>query len=484
MESLQETQDSIVSISQWVLFHHRHSRDILEGWGSYILKNTGDSSKKKLSLLYLCNDVVQQARHKRKPEFIKGFAMVLPSVLGQIYHTLDAPIKPKVDRLVKVWSERLVFAKEDLDKMVEAIKNSGKKTASAVTSEQIDPIESSNDSSSGSSQIVPELRLLNDLFANMNQLIDISQNNLNQVGIQSKNYLPNDPSVSDNLPSPKIYINKLNTLEKLCQISNKNIDGIKENRLDILKNLNNLKTIVEEGLKTDDSKKSIINLKLSTLHNTRNELIEMVNDEEQVQGLESEPEAKPEEPLRLNTNSSDGSERSGSKLRVHYEDEDDQPNNEADADADSDDDDDLLPTYDNDDSEEENGSNQIQLPPAKKFKKSPSSSGNSTPAHKKSVAFSENIEIKEYDRENRTEIIKIIKSDDDQTEVDEDEDEDGLSDDFSAHPKDDLEMKTTEANEESDDGYDPSGDGYSPGGDNQESSNGNSSVLDLLSKLQ
>ncbi|KAM9886447.1 hypothetical protein OXX79_014182, partial [Metschnikowia pulcherrima] len=71
--------DSIVSISQWVLFHHRHATHLCELWADYTLDNNASAqSKKKLSLLYLCNDVVQQARHKRKPEFTAGFAAKLP----------------------------------------------------------------------------------------------------------------------------------------------------------------------------------------------------------------------------------------------------------------------------------------------------------------------------------------------------------------------------------------------------------------------
>ncbi|KAM9923272.1 hypothetical protein OXX80_011606, partial [Metschnikowia pulcherrima] len=86
LDALQETQDSIVSISQWVLFHHRHATHLCELWADYTLDNNASAqSKKKLSLLYLCNDVVQQARHKRKPEFTAGFAAKLPRVFHAIY---------------------------------------------------------------------------------------------------------------------------------------------------------------------------------------------------------------------------------------------------------------------------------------------------------------------------------------------------------------------------------------------------------------
>ncbi|EGV63070.1 hypothetical protein PSN45_004662 [Yamadazyma tenuis] len=464
LASLQETQDSIVSISQWVLFHHRHSKEICEIWSQFVLK-PHLNSQKRLSLLYLCNDVVQQARHKRKLEYIEGFAIVLPGVFASIFHKLDGPFKPKVERVVRVWDERQVFSKTQLDAMRKSLTHpSSIATVSTPSSER-----------KSSDAIVPELGLLNDLLKHMNELIDISQNNLNQVGIQSKKYLPNDPSVSESLPSPKLYISKLNNLEKMCQMSNQNIDSIKDERQKILTNLNNLKNIIEEGLKTDESKKHIINSKLSTLYKTRNELVEMVADEE---GEGSTEIVSPS----FDSNTAKVVNDEGEQMPFYDSndsDSDSAPAKYQDTGAyttssvakSDDDDNDILPTYEDDsDSAAElvptpraTPDSEVKLPPPKRFKKSKS----------KSVAFSENIEIKEYDRENQTEIIKIIKSDDDQTELDEDDEYDGgLSDDFPSHHKDAIELKHEESDREESE-YDPQGSG----------SNG-TSVLDILSKLQ
>lgn len=468
LESLQETQDSIVSISQWVLFHQRHSKDIANLWAKFVLQKR-ISSQKKLSLLYLCNDVVQQAKHRRKPEFVKAFAVAIPKVLVAEYAGLDSKIKPKVERLVRVWDERAVFTKGDLELMRKSISESRQKKDDSPIDE---PVESLNDKS----DIVPELRLLNDLFNNLNKLIDISQANLNHVGIQSKEYLPKDPSVSDNLPAPKIYIEKLNSLERICQISNKNIDDIKNDRLNILNNLNNLKNIMEEGLKTDESKKNIINGKLAVLHKTRNELMEMVSDEQ-----DSNTNEEPEPPA---FESNDFNELDTNVISIHESKSDKSDVNSGydNDDEDDDDDDDVLPTYDNDSEDGDSPDTiaapiqtpdkpDLKLPASKRFKKSKS----------KSVAFADNVEVKEYDQENQTEIIKIIKSDDDQTEVDEDEDDnevededDGLSDDFTVHHKDAVELKHEHQNE----------DEYNPGEGSEVTNPSSSSVLDLLSKLQ
>lgn len=450
LASLQETQDSIVTISQWVLFHHRHSDEIAKLWASYtVLK--GQLLAKKLSLLYLCNDVVQQAKHKKKAEFLVAFSSVLPEVLNAVYAALDHLIKAKVDRLINVWEQRNVFQNTDIAGFRKAVDLSKNNKLLEKASEPAAPPRSAN-----SVLVALDLTQLNTLYLHMNQLIDILQANLTQVGIQSKTYLPQNPSASDNLPSPKVYISKLNVLDRLCNISKDNIAQIKKDRLEILRVLETLKTLVSEGLATDDSKISIIDGKLERLRSSRDELKSIVAEN----GDEPDPTTADEE-----------------EPSPAYNDEEDAPK--------VDDDDDIVPTYE--DSDEEDS------PPPKKQKlatpplATPTPSGDSTPSQKKSVAFSENIEIKEYNREDNTQVIKIVKSDDDSLEMD-DVDEPVIPNDFEKHHKDDLELKhdhegavsyelDPEQNDDDDDGYDPSS------GVDDENDQGNSTVLDLLSKL-
>lgn len=465
LASLQETQDSIVTISQWVLFHHRHSKELANLWSKFIVQPKYDSPK-KLSLLYLCNDVVQQARHKRKMEFITEFGKILPEVFNAIYSSLDNPIKPKVDRLINVWEQRNVFSASDIKNFRKAIELSKAGESLEANAPATPAVNLS---------IVPDLKNLNDNYAHLNKLTDTSQANLNQVGLQSKLYLPAHPGLSDNLPSPKIYISKLNTLEKLCNISKKNIEDTKLERNDIIKTLDNLKKIMVDSLSIDDSKLNIINNKLDKLYSTRSELQQILNEEE---------------PSEVNDNADKEEEPSPA------------------LDEDEDDEDDLIPTYENDSEDDE------EEPAAKKQKTEAtpptptpiltpgSTSGNSTPSHRKSVAFAENIEIKEYDREELTEVIKIVKSDDDINDFDNDdiEEDTGISNDYAKVHKDSLELKhehdklgNPSAADDDDDAYDPASgfsglssngeaDTLSPAFTNNEADK--SAVLDLLSKLR
>lgn len=433
LEALQETQDSIVTISQWVLFHHRHSKEMTQIWADYILKLPSNNSAKKLSLLYLCNDVVQQARHKRKMDFIVDFSKVLPNVLNVIYNSLDPVIKNKVNRLINVWSERQIFSAPDIKNMRLAMElSTGNKSYEGPSNEVKSSLQGPPKET-----IVPELKLLNNTFQHMNKLADVNQSNMSQIGTQSKTYLPTDPLSSDNLPSPKIYISKLNVLEKLCLMTNNNLNEIKKDRAEILKLLDTIRLAMTEGMAADDNKINIINQRLEKLNSTRQDLSEMIDSSQSSKGQNTQDSSVDvEEPSPVYDNDSE----------------------------------DDIPTYENDSADED-------APSPKKIKPSPEA--NTTSTNRKSVAFSEDIEVNEYDREEQTVSIKIVKSDDSDKYDYEPEDGEDVSMDFEKKHKDDLELKHEHEN---------GGEGVADHQNNVQSSetSGNqldNNVLSLLSKL-
>ncbi|ODV66380.1 DUF618-domain-containing protein [Hyphopichia burtonii NRRL Y-1933] len=482
LASLQETQDSIVTISQWVLFHHRHCKESAELWSKFILKPQHNSAK-RLSLLYLCNDVVQQARHKRKYEFIQEFSKVLPEVFNKVFRSLDANIQPKVERLIGVWEQRKVFSGADIINFRKSIELS--KQNKVVTDNASDDQSASRPTASNDS-VVPDLKHLNNTYLHLNQLVDVSQANLNQVGVQSKTYLPNNPGLSDNLPSPKIYISKLNTLEKLCNMSKQNIDEIKRDRKEIIKILDGLKNVLSDALTTDDSKISIIDNKLEKLYTTRTELKEILDEDEKDTVPDTKKDEDDEEP-------SPEFEMEDLELPGNF-------GNNA-----NDEDDDMIPTYEDDEEEDDDDKRTVKRQKTSSNStpnQTPtpgSTSGNSTPSSKKSVAFSENIQIKEFDREEQTDIIKVIKSDDDSDDNDKNNEEGDLesniSDEFGKHHKDDLELKHEKEQDvpvngsgevdDDDDEYDPLGGlGDDDNSNDDDGDQKNSAVLDILSKLK
>lgn len=136
LDKLLPTQESIETLSHWLLFHHRHADSVIDIWNQYILQSTL-SIDKKLTLLYVMNDVVQKSKRKGQGEFAEGFCLVLDKVLSDpIWNDNDAQ-RQHLMRLISVWEERQIFPKSELnrfklltsvqDERVESTKNEEQK---------------------------------------------------------------------------------------------------------------------------------------------------------------------------------------------------------------------------------------------------------------------------------------------------------------------------------------------------------------------
>ncbi|KAK3636165.1 hypothetical protein LTR56_014328 [Elasticomyces elasticus] len=103
LSTLNESQDSIVSVAQWLLFHRRHA------------DKTTLSVAKKLNLIYLANEVVQQSRARGKQDFVLAFEPVVGEGVGAAYKGANEGTQGKIRRVVEVWRQRAVFSKPILD---------------------------------------------------------------------------------------------------------------------------------------------------------------------------------------------------------------------------------------------------------------------------------------------------------------------------------------------------------------------------------
>ena len=86
LSALNETQESIVTVAQWIMFHRRHADRTTSLWLSR-LKDSG--ANKRLNLIYLANEVAQQSKARQKSDFIDAFEPVGP---GKIQQSMDLPV--------------------------------------------------------------------------------------------------------------------------------------------------------------------------------------------------------------------------------------------------------------------------------------------------------------------------------------------------------------------------------------------------------
>ncbi|XWS57934.1 hypothetical protein CRYUN_Cryun09bG0215500 [Craigia yunnanensis] len=105
LSKLNNSQQSIESLSRWCIAHRKKAKQIVETWDKLF-----NSSQKEqcVSFLYLANDILQNSRRKGS-EFVNEFWKVLPAALKHVYDNGDEYGKKAVTRLVNIWEERKVF---------------------------------------------------------------------------------------------------------------------------------------------------------------------------------------------------------------------------------------------------------------------------------------------------------------------------------------------------------------------------------------
>ncbi|KAI1126798.1 RNA polymerase II-binding domain-containing protein [Nemania abortiva] len=106
LSSLSETQDSIVSVAQWIMFYRRHADRTVQLW---LQKLKDSSSHKRLNLVYLANEVAQQSKARRKEEFLVSFSPAVAEAVAVAYKGAPHDVQQRIRRVVDVWRERGVF---------------------------------------------------------------------------------------------------------------------------------------------------------------------------------------------------------------------------------------------------------------------------------------------------------------------------------------------------------------------------------------
>ncbi|RUS80586.1 hypothetical protein EGW08_011641 [Elysia chlorotica] len=106
-DELNNTQQSIQTLSLWLIHHRKHSKTIIQVWYRELEKA---KLNKRLTFIYLANDVIQNSK-KKGPEFSKDFAHILPDAFSQAAKDADDKIKASLGRVINIWKERGVYDK-------------------------------------------------------------------------------------------------------------------------------------------------------------------------------------------------------------------------------------------------------------------------------------------------------------------------------------------------------------------------------------
>ncbi|XP_034831648.1 regulation of nuclear pre-mRNA domain-containing protein 1B [Maniola hyperantus] len=106
LQELNSSQQSIQTLSLWLIHHRKHHAAIVKTWYKELLKA---KDSKQLTFMYLANDVIQNSK-KKGPEYGKEFGNVLVDALKHMAKTgINAKTKQSLHRILTIWEERAVY---------------------------------------------------------------------------------------------------------------------------------------------------------------------------------------------------------------------------------------------------------------------------------------------------------------------------------------------------------------------------------------
>ncbi|XP_016933290.2 regulation of nuclear pre-mRNA domain-containing protein 1B [Drosophila suzukii] len=106
LAELNSSQQSIQTLSLWLIHHRKHSAAIVKTWQRE-LENVPEP--KKLTFMYLANDVIQNSK-KKGPEYGKEFNHVLGKVFAHIGEKCGSDkLLGSLGRILNIWLERGVY---------------------------------------------------------------------------------------------------------------------------------------------------------------------------------------------------------------------------------------------------------------------------------------------------------------------------------------------------------------------------------------
>lgn len=140
LSALNSTQQSIQSLSSWLIHHRKQSQLVVATWMKELNKSLGS---KKLTLFYLANDIIQNSKRKG-PEYNRDFKVILPEACINSVADMDEKIKASLQRVFKIWLDRKMYDNVYIDSLISIIKGHPK---SSLEIKSTPPEKSSSETS-------------------------------------------------------------------------------------------------------------------------------------------------------------------------------------------------------------------------------------------------------------------------------------------------------------------------------------------------
>lgn len=128
LSELNPSQQSIQTLSLWLIHHRKHHSIIVKTWLKELQRV---SSSKKLTFMYLANDVIQNSK-KKGPEFGKEYENVLLKAFKLIAQSgPEEKTIHSLNRILNIWGERGVYEEAKIKEYSAALNQREKSPAAA-----------------------------------------------------------------------------------------------------------------------------------------------------------------------------------------------------------------------------------------------------------------------------------------------------------------------------------------------------------------
>lgn len=224
---------------------------------------------KRLALIYLANEVVQQSRAKKRDEFVKAFAQHVPDTIAFAYRQSSPEIKAKIKRVVDVWKQRNIFSEDLVNKLYDSFsETSTRKPGSGISS-----LNFGQGLTNQKIDLPPFLSKLSTMYNIMTSSITLSESSLKTANRDYESIVN-----SDTLPPPKEYAQKLAQLDPRLTTAQINLTKRITSRRDLIEQLKSLANSSEELLHEDEMALKDLETKKENVSNLREELDGMLVD--------------------------------------------------------------------------------------------------------------------------------------------------------------------------------------------------------------
>ncbi|KAM4692214.1 regulation of nuclear pre-mRNA domain-containing protein 1B isoform 2-T2 [Rhinophrynus dorsalis] len=117
LSELSNSQQSVQTLSLWLIHHRKHAATIVTVWQRELRRA---KANRKLTFLYLANDVIQNSKRKG-PEFTREFENVLLDAFSHVSREAEEECRKPLERLLHIWQERSVYSSDFIQQIRLAI---------------------------------------------------------------------------------------------------------------------------------------------------------------------------------------------------------------------------------------------------------------------------------------------------------------------------------------------------------------------------